>query len=391
MATHDRPGHYAGWVVEGQAVPPWIGDQQTLRANEFLDLRAQDLMRDGWERNFDPQSSLRAMDAEGIDVAVLFRTAASMVVSIDSLDPAYSLALCRAFNNWVADYCAEDPARLKATAIVPQHDAGLAAIEAKRAVEDLGALGIVLLPSPVAGKQVHDAEFDVLWEQVQSLGVPICFHGTSGAASTEYVGTRLVGHPNYRTLLHTSVFPIELMMAAGSMILGGVLERFPNLKVAFLEGNCSWLPWWLYRMDDQWNKFGGGDEVKLGELPSVYFQRQCFISIDADEAPAADMINRLGDGNVVFSTDYPASGFSFSPQPWRNSWTYRESGTSPKRKSCGTIAPGCTAWNNLSHCRAAITSSDVVIVARNGSTVFRAASCASWDIEEQQSPTTTTL
>ena len=311
VASHDRPGHYAGWVVEGQAVPPWIGDQQTLRANEFLDLRAQDLMHDGWEHNFDPQSSLRAMDAEGIDVAVLFRTAASMVVSIDSLDPAYSLALCRAFNNWVADYCAEDPTRLKATAIVPQHDAGLAAIEAKRAVEDLGALGIVLLPSPVAGKQVHDADFDVLWEQVQNLGVPVCFHGTSGAASTEYVGTRLVGHPNYRTLLHTSVFPIELMMAAGSMILGGVLERFPNLKVAFLEGNCSWLPWWLYRMDDQWNKFGGGDEVKLNELPSVYFQRQCFISIDADEAPPADMIHRLGDGNVVFSTDYPHPDSAF--------------------------------------------------------------------------------
>jgi predicted TIM-barrel fold metal-dependent hydrolase len=101
------------------------------------------------------------------------------------------------------------------------------------------------------------------------------------------------------------------MMAAGSMILGGVLERFPNLKVAFLEGNCSWLPWWLYRMDDQWNKFGGGDEVKLNELPSVYFQRQCFISIDADEAPAADMIHRLGDGNVVFSTDYPHPDSAF--------------------------------------------------------------------------------
>ena len=311
VATHGRPGHYAGWVVEGQPVPPWIGDQQVLKANEDLDRRSQDLMRDGWARNFDPQSSLRAMDAEGIDVAVLFRTAASMLVSIDSLDPDYSLALCRAFNDWVAGYCREDPARLKATAIVPQHDAAMAAGEAKRAVEDLGCLGVVLLPTPVAGKHVHDPEFDVLWDQVQRLGVPVCFHGTSGAASTDYLGARLVGHPNYRTLLHASVFPLELMMAMGSMILGGVLERFPNLKVAFLEGNCSWLPWWLYRMDDQWEKFGGGDGVSLGELPSAYYQRQCFISMDADEALAADMLNRLGDDNVVFSTDYPHPDSAF--------------------------------------------------------------------------------
>ena len=311
VATHDRPGHYAGWVVEGQPVPPWIGDRQVLKANEDLDRRSQELMRDGWARNFDPQSSLRAMDAEGIDVAVLFRTAASMLVSIDSLDPGYSLALCRAFNDWVAGYCREDPARLKATAILPQHDANLAAGEAKRAVEDLGCLGVVLLPSPVAGKHVHDPEFDVLWDQLQRLGVPVCFHGTSGAASTDYLGARLAGHPNYRTLLHASVFPLELMMAMGSMILGGVLERFPNLKAAFLEGNCSWLPWWLYRMDDQWKKFGGGDGVSLSELPSVYYQRQCFISMDADEALAADMLNRLGDDNVVFSTDYPHPDSAF--------------------------------------------------------------------------------
>ena len=310
-ASYDRPGHYAGWRVEGRSVPPWIGDPQVLQANEMLDRRSREVMRDGWECNFDARSTLRAMDAEGIDVAVLFRTAASMLVSIDSLDPGYSLALCQAFNDWVADYCEEDPDRLKATAIVPQHDAGLAAREAQRAVEELGALGVVLLPSPVAENQVHDPAFDILWDRIQALGVPVCFHGTSGAASSDYLGARLEGHPNYRTLLHASVFPLELMMAMGSMILGGVLERFPSLKVAFLEGNCSWLPWWLYRMDDQWDKFGGGDEFRLSEKPSFYFQRQCFISIDADEAPAADMVRRLGDDNVVFSTDYPHPDSAF--------------------------------------------------------------------------------
>ena len=100
-------------------------------------------------------------------------------------------------------------------------------------------------------------------------------------------------------------------MAMGSMILGGVLERFPTLKVAFLEGNCSWLPWWLYRLDDQWGKFGAGESVLLAERPSTYFMRQCFVSIDPDELPAVDMIRRLGDDNVVFSADYPHPDSAF--------------------------------------------------------------------------------
>ena len=311
QATHNRPGHYAGWALDGLSVPPWIGDEQVLRANEEMDQRAGSVMQDGWERHFDPASSLRAMDAEGIDVAVLFRTAASMLVSLDSLEPDYSLALCRAFNDWVADYCREDPARLKATTIVPQHDAGLAAEEARRSVEELGSLGIVLLPMPIAGKHVHDAEFDLLWAELERLQVPACFHGTSGAVSKDYLGARLGGHPGYRTLSHASVFPLELMMAMGSMILGGVLERFPHLKAAFLEGNCSWLPWWLYRLDDQWEKFGAGETIPLQAKPSDYFQRQCFISMDADEYLAADMLARLGDNNVVFSTDYPHPDSAF--------------------------------------------------------------------------------
>ena len=274
-----------------------------LRANDRLDTQSQSLMKEGWAQQFDAASSLQAMDIEGVDLAVMFRTSASMLVSVDSLDPQFSLALCRAFNDWVADYCAEAPQRLKPTAIVPQHDPLLAAAEAQRAVEELGALAIVLLP--IAGRHVHDPEFDVLWAEIQRLGVPACFHSSSGAVSRDYVGSRFQGHPSYRTLLHASAFSIELMLTMGSMVLGGVLERFPSLEVAFLEGTCSWFPWWLYRLDDQWQKYGAGESVELTETPSTYFMRQCFIPVDADEHLVTDVVKRLGDDNLVFSTDYP--------------------------------------------------------------------------------------
>lgn len=298
------PGHFAWWEVCGRRMPAWSENEDVLQANQSLDARSMETMADGWEHGFDPASHLRAMDQEGIDVAVLFRTVASMLVSMDDMDAHYSLALCQAFNDWVADYCREDPTRLKGTAIVPQQDPNLAAAEVRRAVDELGAVGVVLLPMAIGGRHINDPQFDVLWKAVEDLDVPVCFHGTSGAAGRDYLGAMLAGQPGFRALSHAATFPMELMLTIGSMLMGGVLERFPGLKVAFLEGNCSWLPWWLYRLDDQWEKFGG-DAEGLRQAPSAYFRRQCYVSLDPDEYLTADVVSRLGDENLVFSTDYP--------------------------------------------------------------------------------------
>ena len=310
LAHRQLPGHFAWWEVSGRRIPPWTENDAVLAANQPLDARSRAVMKDGWDHGFDAASHLRAMDEEGIDVAVLFRTVASMLVSLDDMAPHYSLALCRAFNDWVADYCQEDATRLKATAIVPQQDPGLAAEEARRAVGQLGAVGVVLLPSAIGGRHVNDPSFDALWKVAEELGVPVCFHGTSGAAGRDYLGARLAGQPGYRALSHAAVFSMELMLAMGSMIMGGVLERFPGLTVAFLEGNCSWLPWWLYRLDDQWEKFGSESEG-LTKPPSHYFRNQCYISVDPDEYLVADVVARLGDDNLVFSTDYPHSDSAY--------------------------------------------------------------------------------
>ena len=178
--TASGAGHYARWTLEGSPIPPWAHDDHVWKVNEPMDRRAQEVMSEGWATGFDAATSLRAMDKEGIDVAVMFRTTASMFVSKDSLDARLSLEICKAFNDWVAEYCSSDPARMKPTSIVPQHDPELAAQEARRSVEKLGSVGVVMLPMPVAGRHPHDPEFDVLWAEAERLGTPICFHGTSG-------------------------------------------------------------------------------------------------------------------------------------------------------------------------------------------------------------------
>ena len=95
------------------------------------------------------------------------------------------------------------------------------------------------------------------------------------------------------------------MYACLSIIMGGVTERFPDLRVAFLEGNCSWLPFWLWRMDEHYEHREKVIKQRLPLLPTEYFKRQCYASVEADESPGKYAVDWLGDDNIVFSTDYP--------------------------------------------------------------------------------------
>ncbi len=299
------PTNLPHWEVEGRTIPPWAADDAVVGPQRHLDAPTEDIYAPIRESGYDAASALEAMDAEGIDVAVVYRTFAHMVVSIDDLEPGYAMACCAAFNDWLAAYCGADPARLRPAAIVSLHDPELAAQEARRAVEEKGHAAVVLLPMPVGGRYFNAPECDVLWREIVRLGVPLAIHGTSGGASADYVTNRYRGLPGFRTLNHAASFSHELMLAMGALIVGGVLERFADMRVAFLEGNCGWLPWWLERLDDQWAKYGGGEAVKLSALPSAYFGRQCFIATDVDEALLGVVIDHIGDDNIVVSTDYP--------------------------------------------------------------------------------------
>ena len=299
------PANFPHWRVQGELIPPWALSDEVIKAQRFLDAPTENLYAPIKKRGYDAKSALEAMDVEGIDVAIVFRTFAHMVVSIDRLPGALATAYCRAFNDWLSDYCAINAARLKPAAIVSLHNPELAAEEARRAVSEKGHVGIVVLPMPVKGRYMNAPECNTLWQEIQNLGVPLLFHGTSGGASEDYASNRFRHNPNFRTLNHSVAFPMELMPALGAMTTGGVLKHFPDLRVGFLEGNCGWLPWWLNRLDDQWKKYGGGEAIRLDALPSDYFKRQCFIGTDVDEELLRVVIDEIGDDNIVLSTDYP--------------------------------------------------------------------------------------
>jgi predicted TIM-barrel fold metal-dependent hydrolase len=258
-------------------------------------------------RGYDAETHVMAMDIEGIDVGILYGTRGRQVQMHDDLDPQVADALARAHNDWTHDYCRYSPDRLKFAAQLPFHDAKLAAREARRAVRELGAIAVIGNPNPINGRHIHDPEFEILWDTVEELGVPVGFHPTGQSSLRDDIARRVLDHPNGRLLGSAARNPVELMLAFGSLAAGGVLERHPRLRCAFLEGTCGWLPWWLWRLDEAWEKFGPGSEVQISLKPSEYFHRQCFVATDADELVLEQVIQVIGDNSIVVSTDYPHS------------------------------------------------------------------------------------
>ncbi len=260
-------------------------------------------------RGYDNVSQLDAMDKEGIDVAVLFPSRGLFVLGIDStetageagIEPAFADAVARAYNDWLYDFCALDRRRLKAAAMVAPHDVDTAVREARRAVSELGFKAIFLLPGLVNKRPWHDSYYDPLWAECERLDVPVGFHGGGPDRLTDFG----IGLHEIFMMWHTFAHSLGPMQALVSLTAGGVFDRFPKLRAAFLEGNCSWAPWLLARLDEHYEDYIGKYEVKLSMKPSDYFKRNCYVSVESDEATVKLYVDWLGNDNVVFSTDYP--------------------------------------------------------------------------------------
>ncbi|HVH74625.1 MAG TPA: amidohydrolase family protein [Stellaceae bacterium] len=303
-----------GMEVQGLAIPAHANEPGATTSSRELRRRSRARhphFRLARARGFDPETTLTAMDIEGIDVAVMYGTRGRQILCHDDLAPDYAAALARAFNDWAYDYCRHDPSRLKFAAQVAMHDIPSAVQEARRCVREKGAVAIIGTPNPVNGRHLHDEECEPLWEEIERLDVPIGFHPTGNTALKDDAGRRYVGHANFHPIAHAIRNPVELMGALASLTTGGVLERHPKLRCAFLEGTAGWLYWWLWRLDDQWEKFGPGCERQLAMPPSGYFKRQCYVALDVDEEPAVDVVEKVGADYFVVSSDYPHSDGAF--------------------------------------------------------------------------------
>src|SRR5207247_8356822 len=119
-----------------------------------------------------------------------------------------------------------------------------------------------------------------LWTEIEQMGVALAVHGESGSAAGAAGEDRFGDwHPGRKA----GGFALEEMMACLSFILGGVLERHPRLRLAFLEAGASWAPYWLWRLDELHEIYRHAETAALSLAPSDYFRRQCFVSAEVDE------------------------------------------------------------------------------------------------------------
>jgi uncharacterized protein len=287
-----------GITVDGMATmkhPP--GTLEALRFTpETIAKRFGDIAKDG----FSAPAVVRALDVEGIDVTVIYGPLYDCWV--EGMDPALACAIARAYSRWLAQYCADSGGRIAGAAPIPLHDVDLAVAELHFAYHELGLRAFWTRPNPVGGRMLGDPKFDRFFAALEELGAPLSFHDGSGSMM-QNIGSERFSETWFEQ--HACVHPMEQQLVMSSLIVRGVFERHPRLKIAFMECGAAWAPSWLHRLDEHQELVGWHDAPKLSLKPSEYFKRQCYVAAEADEDLLFQVIEVLGDRNVLFATDFP--------------------------------------------------------------------------------------
>jgi predicted TIM-barrel fold metal-dependent hydrolase len=285
-------------MVESQLFPTPEGRGRAPR--RLLTAVENEVYKERIETSQSPVARLAMMDQQGISKAMLMPSQGLVIGAIS--DGELATAVARTYNNWLSNYCRLAPDRLLGAAILglqsPQH----ALEELRRVVGSLELRAIILKPNPVAGRNLNDAAYYPIFEMCETLGLPIFIHEGCG-----YAPGATLGIDRFENGLFSHLFshPFEQMAAMAALILGGVLERFPRLRIAFLEAGCGWTPYWLSRMDEHAEKLSW--EVPwLSMPPSSYFRRQCIVACEPDEEIPQGLVSGFAQ-NIAFGSDFPHS------------------------------------------------------------------------------------
>lgn len=260
--------------------------------------------RDGPAGAYDAPARLQRMDADGIDISVLFPTL-GLIWEPGISDVELSSAYCRAYNNWILDFCSADPTRLIPVAHIVLLDIDAAITEVKRAAK-LGHKGVFVCAAPANKRAFWDKTYDPLWAVLQDHDLSIGFHT---AVHEDFLGHQWIAQENTdfmdSSFVYFQCLPLvaDVQAAFAALFQGAVFDRFPGLKVNLLEVGAGWIPHALDRWDSKYQKIGYKTGLKY--LPSEYFARQCWISFDPDETTIPYMAERYGAERFVWASDFP--------------------------------------------------------------------------------------
>ena len=290
---------------------------------------------EGRAGGFDPHARIPDMDLDGIDAAFLYPSLGLFAGAIE--DSQLAAAASRAYNRWLADYCAPYPDRLFGVAMLPMQSIELAVEEMRYARNELGMRAGFLRPNPYNDKMLGHRDYDVFWAAAQDLDFSVGIHEGTG-------GMPAVGVERFRSFgaKHMVSHTMEMMLAALSIIWDGVCERFPKVRIGFLESGGGWMAPWLDRMDRHFEDKGLFNDSTLTMPPSEYFKRQCWISYEPVEGNLTHLVDYIGPHKVLWATDYPHPDGFFPGAPEQIAEKL------PEKHRRAVLAGGAMQFYNLS-------------------------------------------
>ncbi len=250
-------------------------------------------------KGFDGASVAESMKVEGVDLMVLYGPGYDMWV--DGIDPDLQAGMARAYNRWAEEMRETSSGRVLAAGPVPLNDVTRAVEEVRYAYEQLGMRCFWARPNPFNNRTLGDRYFDPLWEILQDLNVAFATHEFMGLVGPSAGEDRFSSFVEW----HSCVHQMEAQMAMLAMIVNGVYERFPKLRVAYMEAGSAWLPSWLHRIEEHVELAGWLETPECTKPPVEYFKRNCWITTECDEHLVYHVIEEMGDDRILFETDYP--------------------------------------------------------------------------------------
>ncbi len=252
------------------------------------------------ERNYNGEAQVMGMALEGVDIAVLYPTTGLSLLARDNMDPHLSVAISQAYNNWIHEFCQHSPDQLKWVAMLPVHDVHLACRELVRCAK-LGAVGSFIRPNMVNGRFWHSNYWDPLYSVHEDLNVTWGFHEGTGAWNSHM--NELYGENRFYR--HVASHWIEMQQALVAMIVAGVFEFHPKLRVGFLEAQNSWAPGLLSRIEWDYPQYRDSHAPYLSLMPREYFRRNCWAAVEGSEPEIEATAGLIGADRMCISTDYP--------------------------------------------------------------------------------------
>src|SRR5262249_52612650 len=207
-----------------------IYDRVSIEAQARALLHLAQHYRQSLLAEFDAASQVATLRRIGFERTFVHPTFGLWLFAIDSMDADLAGALVRAYNDWLFDYCSQDRAFLNGVGAVNQHDPATMAAEARR-VQGFGWKAVFVRPNPIKGRVLSHPDYEPFWAECERLGIAVSVHeGTHARAPT-------AGADRFHTrfAMHACSHPLEQMIAFLALVEGGVLERHPGLRVAFLE------------------------------------------------------------------------------------------------------------------------------------------------------------